>query len=72
MQTNLHKGQTTMKNLQEMDPIFLNQEQQKEVRCEIQWWLKNNELMWRQMSRVMWLMKGDRNLKYFFLSKSIR
>lgn len=65
VQTNLRKAQSNLKNLLTLDPLFSKQDEHCKERREDQSWLEKDKLMWRQRSRIMWLIEGCWNSKYF-------
>jgi hypothetical protein len=42
------------------------------IQNDLNAWLHNHEIIWRQMSRETWLKDGDRNTQFFHLSIVIR
>ena len=60
-----------IKEVQESPPSYANKVAEQALQSELIEWLLRSEILWRQISRELWLKLGDKNSKIFHLSTII-
>lgn len=60
-----------IKEVQESPPSHANKVAEQALQSELIEWLLRSEILWRQISRELWLKLGDKNSKIFHLSTII-
>lgn len=56
---------TEQHQLRERNRTYEVIKKEKEVLLSLEEWLKREEILWKQRSRVAWLQNGDRNTRFF-------
>ena len=71
-QTRIKELSTKLEQVQASSVSEKNSLMEASIQRELNSWLLNNESLWKQKSREVWLKEGDKNSKFFHLSTIIR
>jgi hypothetical protein len=71
-QTRIKELSTKLEQVQAGSVSEKNSLMEASIQKELNSWLLNNESLWKQKSRQVWLKEGDKNYKFFHLSTIIR